>query len=52
MLDFFGHEDWGKKLITIIEEMLLEKKALPADLGGTAKTVEVGDEVLRKLETV
>ena len=52
MLDFFGHEDWGKKLIDIIEEMLLEKKALPADLGGSAKTKEVGDEVLRKLETV
>ncbi len=49
MLDFFGHEDWGKKLIDIIEEMLLEKKVLPADLGGSAKTKEVGDEVLRKL---
>ena len=52
MLDFFGHEDWGKKLIDIIEEMLLEKKALPKDLGGTAKTSEVGDEVLRKLEAL
>ena len=35
--------------VDIIEEMLLEKKALPADLGGSAKTKEVGDEVLRKL---
>lgn len=50
MLDFFGHEAWGQKLLTIIEEMLLEKKVLPADLGGTATTAMVGDEVLRKLE--
>jgi tartrate dehydrogenase/decarboxylase / D-malate dehydrogenase len=36
MLDFFGHQDWGKKLIDIIEEMMVEKKVLTPDMGGTA----------------
>jgi tartrate dehydrogenase/decarboxylase/D-malate dehydrogenase len=49
MLDFFGHEDWGKKLLDIIEEILVEKKVLTPDLGGTATTSEVGDEVVKKL---
>lgn len=49
MLDFFGHEELGKHLIEIIEEMLIEKKCLTTDLGGTATTSQVGDEVVRKL---
>ena len=49
MLDFFGHNDWGKRLIDCIEEVLVEKKVLTPDLGGNATTSEVGDEVLRKL---
>ena len=50
LLDFFGHEDWGKKLIDIIEEVLVEKKVLTPDLGGNATTSEVGDEVVRKIK--
>ena len=49
MLDFFGHKDWGKKLIDIIEEMMVEKKVLTPDMGGTATTEEVGDEAVRLL---
>lgn len=49
LLDFFGHEDWGKKLIDIIEEMLVEKKTLTPDLGGSASTKQVGDAVVSKL---
>jgi tartrate dehydrogenase/decarboxylase/D-malate dehydrogenase len=49
LLDFFGHEDWGKKLIDIIEEMLVEKKTLTPDLGGSASTKQVGDAVVAKL---
>ena len=45
LLDFFGHEDWGKKVIDIIEEVLVEKKVLTPDLGGSATTSDVGDEV-------
>lgn len=49
MLDFFGHEELGKQLIDIIEEVLVEKKVLTPDLGGAATTSMVGDEVVRKL---
>ncbi len=49
MLDYFGHEDWGKCLIDIIEEMLVEKTVLTPDLGGTATTSQVGDRVVEKL---
>lgn len=49
MLDYFGHEDWGKRLIDIIEEMLVEKTVLTPDLGGTATTAQVGDRVVEKL---
>ena len=49
MLEFLGHKQWADRLITIIEEILTEKKVLTPDLGGTAKTGEVGDEVIRKL---
>lgn len=49
MLDFFGHKQWGERLITIIEEMLKEKKVLTPDLDGRATTSQVGDEVVAKL---
>ena len=49
MLDFFGHEELGKELIDIIEEILVEEKVLTPDLGGDATTSMVGDEVVRKL---
>ncbi|MBQ2741742.1 MAG: tartrate dehydrogenase [Oscillospiraceae bacterium] len=49
MLDFFGHEDWGKILIECIEDVLTEAKVLTPDLGGSANTTEVADEVIRKM---
>lgn len=49
MLDFFGHEDWGSKLIDIIEEVMVSARALTPDMGGTATTNQVGDEVIRVL---
>ena len=50
MLDFFGHEDWGKLLIDAIEKVLVEKKVLTPDLGGNATTKEVADEIIRKIK--
>lgn len=50
MLDFFGHEDWGKILIDCIEAVLTEKKVLTPDLGGTANTTEVADEIIKKMQ--
>lgn len=45
MLDFFGHPELAAGLLGIIERMLVEKKCLTPDLGGTATTDEVGDAV-------
>ena len=50
MLDFFGHEDWGKKLLSAIETALTGARTLTPDLGGTASTAQVGDEVVRILK--
>lgn len=53
MLDFFGYEEWGKRLIDCIEQVLMEKKALTPDLNGCATTSQVGDEIIKKLrETI
>ena len=49
MLDFFGYEDWGTKIVDSIEQMLVSKKALTPDLGGSASTTECGDEMVRIL---
>ncbi len=49
MLDFFGHENWGKKLLDIMEELMVEAKTLTPDMGGTATTSEVGDAVVAKI---
>ena len=49
MLDFFGHSKWAERLIRCIEAVLVEGRALTPDLGGNAKTAEVGDEILKKL---
>jgi len=49
MLDFFGQKKWGSRLIEIIEEIMVEKKVLTPDMGGTANTQQVGDEAVRKL---
>jgi len=49
LLDFFGYEDWGKKLIDCIEEVLTENKVLTPDFGGSATCEEVGDEIVKKI---
>ena len=49
LLDFFGHEDWGKKLIDAIETIMVEAKVLTPDMNGKASTSEVGDEIVRLL---
>ncbi len=50
ILDFFGHEDWGRKVIDAIERLLMEKQVLTPDIGGTASTRDVGDAIVRILE--
>lgn len=50
MLDFFGHEDWGKRVLDVIEQIMVDGKVLTPDMGGKAKTSEVGDELVRLLK--
>jgi tartrate dehydrogenase/decarboxylase/D-malate dehydrogenase len=50
MLDFFGYTEWGKRVIDIIEEVLVEKKALTPDMGGNATTTEVTDAIIEKIK--
>lgn len=50
MMDFFGHEEWGKRVLEAIEQLLAEKKILTCDLGGSATTGAVGDEIVKLLE--
>ena len=49
MLDFFEHEDWGKKVLDAIEDVLVDGKAMTPDLGGNASTSQVGDAIVEKL---
>ena len=43
MLDFFGHEDWGARVVDAIETMLVNRTSLTPDQGGSASTSECGD---------
>lgn len=49
MLKHLGYKKWHDKIIKAFETLLTEKKVLTYDLGGTAKTSEVGDEICRLL---
>ena len=43
MLDFFGLEEWGKRVFRTIKEIINHEEHLTPDLGGKASTEEVGD---------
>ena len=51
MLEHFGRDDWGKKIVDGIETMLCERKTLTPDLGGNSSTSEVGDAFCKLMET-
>ncbi|MCK1991958.1 tartrate dehydrogenase [Peribacillus muralis] len=52
MLDFFGHGKWGAKVLDVIEQVMVDKKALTPDMGGTASTADVGAEVVALLSAL
>ena len=49
MLDFFGHEEMGSRVLSAIEAVLEEGSVLTPDLGGTATTSQTADHVIAKL---
>ena len=50
MLAFLGEEVWAERLLAAIETLLVERRTLTPDLGGSAKTSEIGAAVLEILE--
>ncbi len=51
LLDFFGHEDWGARILEVMEDMLVNhREALTPDQGGTASTAECGDMFVKLLQ--
>lgn len=46
MLEFFGFERWSERIIGSIEKLLIEKKTLTPDLGGSARTEEIAPALL------
>ena len=49
MLDFLSEPLWGARILSAIETLLIERRTLTPDLGGTAQTSEIGDAVLEIL---
>lgn len=45
MFDFFGLEAWGRTVLEAIEQVMVQGKYVTPDMGGTARTDEVGDAV-------
>ncbi|MGW6379604.1 tartrate dehydrogenase [Peribacillus butanolivorans] len=52
ILDFFGHENWGAKVLDVIEQVMVDKKTLTPDMGGLSSTEEVGNEVVALLSAL
>lgn len=50
MLDYFGYEEWGKKILDVVEDIMVEGVSVTPDMGGKAKTSEVGDTVVKALD--
>ena len=49
LLDFFGHTEWGAKILDAIEQVLIEGIHVTTDQGGNASTSECGDAVAERL---
>ena len=50
ILDFFGQDVWGKRVIHAIETLLSKCETLTPDLGGMSHTNEVGDAIIHLIE--
>lgn len=51
MLDHFGEEELGSKLLDVIEDVL-KSGFLTPDIGGTSTTEEVTDEIIKRLKAL
>lgn len=51
MLDYFGYSAWGRRVLEAMEALMMEKKVLTPDMGGTSSTHEVGDALAEKMKS-
>ncbi|MFY4776609.1 tartrate dehydrogenase [Metabacillus sp. RGM 3146] len=49
LLDYVGYERYGKLLLDVMEQLLIEKQVLTPDLGGSSTTSEVGNRIVELL---
>jgi methanogen homoisocitrate dehydrogenase len=49
MLDYLGYGQDARRLNEAVERVLAERKVRTPDLGGTSKTSQVGDRIVREL---
>ncbi len=49
MLDFFGRDDLGAAVLGAIENVIVEGRTLTPDMGGRARTWDVGDAICSEL---
>jgi tartrate dehydrogenase/decarboxylase/D-malate dehydrogenase len=52
MFDFLGLEAWGRAVLESIEQVMVQGKYLTPDMGGTARTDEVGDAVISTIAAI
>ncbi|MFB4163225.1 tartrate dehydrogenase [Alteribacillus sp. JSM 102045] len=52
MMDFFGHEDWGRRILQAMEQVMTEKETLTPDMGGSSSTADVGEAVSQAVEHI
>ena len=52
MLDYLGEKELAWKVEEALNLTLKERKAVTIDLGGTAKTTEMMEEIVRNLDRV
>lgn len=50
MMDHLGHQALGKLVLDSIEEVLIEGSVRTPDLGGTARTEEMGDAIVSQMK--
>lgn len=50
MLDYLGEKEKSEQLYNAVIEVIGEKKAVTYDLGGTAGTSQMADEIIRKIK--
>ncbi len=46
LIEFLGYEEWQEKILQAIDTLLVDKTCLTPDMGGSATTSEVGDEIV------